>query len=64
MPNFDVLVVGAGPGGMAAATRGALKGLKVGLVNGYRIWGSGIHGAYKSKGLYELAKDHLVATKT
>ena len=64
IPNFDVLVVGAGPGGMAAATRGALKGLKVGLVNGYRIGGSGIHGAYKSKGLYELAKDHLVATKT
>ena len=63
IPKFDVLVIGAGPGGMAAATRGTLKGLKVGLVNGHRIWGYGIHGAYKSKGLYELAKDHLVATK-
>ena len=62
-PNFDLLVIGAGPGGMAAATRGALKGLKVGLVNGQRLWGNGIHGAYKSKGMYELAKDHMVATK-
>ena len=62
--HFDVLVIGAGPGGMAAATRGALKGLKVGLVNGKRLWGYGIQGAYKSKGMYELAKDHLVATKS
>lgn len=63
MKRFDVLVVGAGPGGMAAATRSALKGLKVALVNGQGLWGYGIHGAYKSKGMYELAKDHLVATK-
>ena len=62
--RFDVLVIGAGPGGMAAATRGALKGLKVGLVNGKRLWGYGIQGAYKSKGMYELAKDHLVASKS
>ena len=61
--KFDVLVIGAGPGGMAAATRGALRGLHVGLVNGNRLWGAGIHGAYKSKGMYELAKDHQVATK-
>ncbi|MFC1619335.1 dihydrolipoyl dehydrogenase family protein [Candidatus Neomarinimicrobiota bacterium] len=61
--RFNVLIIGAGPGGMAAATRGALTGLKIGLVNGQRIWGYGIHGAYKSKGMYELAKDHLVATK-
>ncbi|UCH63873.1 MAG: NAD(P)/FAD-dependent oxidoreductase [Fidelibacterota bacterium] len=61
--RFDALVIGAGPGGMAAATRGALKGLKMGLVNGQSLWGYGIHGAYKSKGMYELAKDHLVATK-
>ncbi|MCH8327224.1 MAG: FAD-binding protein, partial [Candidatus Marinimicrobia bacterium] len=61
--HFDVLVIGAGPGGMAAATRGAIKGLNVGLVNGYQLWGQGIHGAYKSKGMYELAKDHRVATK-
>lgn len=61
--KFDVLVIGAGPGGMAAATRAALRGLKVGLVNGQHLWGYGIHGAYKSKGMYELAKDHLVACK-
>ncbi len=61
--RFDVLAIGAGPGGMAAATRAAIKGLKVGLVNGQRLWGYGLHGAYKSKGMYELAKDHLVATK-
>ena len=61
--HFDVLIIGAGPGGMAAATRGAIKGLKIGLVNGQRLWGQGIHGAYKSKGMYELAKDHRVATK-
>ncbi|MFC1481631.1 dihydrolipoyl dehydrogenase family protein [Candidatus Neomarinimicrobiota bacterium] len=63
MPHFDLLIVGAGPGGMAAATRSSLQGLKVAIVNAQKLWGYGIHGAYKSKGMYELAKDHMVATK-
>jgi len=41
--NFDVLVVGAGPAGIAAATRAAEGGLKVGIVDdnaasGGQIW--------------------------
>ncbi len=63
MPHFDLLIIGAGPGGMAAATRASLQGLSVAIVNAQKLWGYGIHGAYKSKGMYELAKDHMVATK-
>ncbi len=60
MLRFDALVIGAGPGGIAAATRGTLKGLKVGLVNGQSLGGYGIHGAYKSKGMYEMSPDSIV----
>lgn len=46
--NFDVLVVGGGPAGIAAAARAAECGVRVGLVDdnprmGGQIWRSGIH---------------------
>jgi D-hydroxyproline dehydrogenase subunit alpha len=47
--KFDVLVVGAGPAGMAAAARAAESGLRVGLVDdnfipGGQIWRGGVEG--------------------
>ena len=32
MPDFDVLIIGSGPGGYVAGIRGSQLGLKVGLV--------------------------------
>jgi NADPH-dependent 2,4-dienoyl-CoA reductase/sulfur reductase-like enzyme len=48
--KFEVLVVGAGPAGMAAATRAAESGASVGLVDdnfspGGQIWRSGTEGS-------------------
>ncbi len=59
----DLAVIGAGPGGMAAALHAASRGLEVVLVNGGGLLGCGLQGAYKSKGLWELAKDCVVAHK-
>ena len=47
--KFDVLVVGAGPAGMAAAARAAETGVRVGLVDdnfnpGGQIWRGGVEG--------------------
>ncbi len=62
-PEFDLVVVGAGPGGLAAAIEAATRGQKVALLNGSFLLGYGLHGAYKSKGMWELAKDLRVARK-
>jgi dihydrolipoamide dehydrogenase len=59
--KYDIAVLGAGPGGMAAATHAATQGQKVALVNAAKIWGHGLHGAYKSKGMYELARAYRMA---
>ena len=61
--HCDLAIVGAGPAGMAAALYAASQGRAVTLVNGGGLLGYGLHGAYKSKGMYELAKDRLVALK-
>ncbi|MGY2062881.1 FAD-dependent oxidoreductase, partial [Nocardia gipuzkoensis] len=39
MPEFDLLVVGGGPGGYVAAIRAAQRGLSVGLVEKERPGG-------------------------
>jgi NADPH-dependent 2,4-dienoyl-CoA reductase/sulfur reductase-like enzyme len=49
--NFDVLVVGGGPAGLAAASSAAEHGVRVGLIDdnpapGGQIWRKGIAGAY------------------
>ena len=59
----DLAIIGAGPAGMAAALYAASQGMAVALINGGGLLGYGLHGAYKSKGMYELAKDRLVALK-
>ena len=63
MKKYDLAILGAGPGGMAAARRAAVKNKKVALINGARIWGHGLHGAYKSKGMYELAMAFRISQK-
>ena len=49
--KFDVLVVGGGPAGLAAASSAAENGVRVGLIDdnpalGGQIWRKGISGAY------------------
>lgn len=59
MARYDLVILGAGPGGMAAALSAATRGLKVVLIDGGSILGYGLHGAYKSKALWEAAKDWI-----
>jgi len=60
--DFDICVIGSGPGGFAAAMRGFDFGKKVCLIEGAHIGGAGIlHGALTSKTLWELAKDYANA---
>lgn len=54
--EYDLIVIGAGPGGMAAAIHGGLHGLKVAVINEGRLLGYGINGVFKSKSLFELAR--------
>ena len=59
--HFDVGILGGGPGGMAAALSAATKGMKVALVDGGNFLGCGLQGAFKSKALWEAARDWLSA---
>ncbi len=61
--QFDLAVIGGGPGGMAAALAAATRGMKVVLVDGGNFLGYGLHGAYKSKALWEAGKDWLSAER-
>jgi dihydrolipoamide dehydrogenase len=54
-------VLGGGPGGMAAALSAASRGLDVVLVDAGNFLGYGLHGAYKSKALWEAAMDWIGA---
>mgnify|MGYP000861792811 CR=1 FL=1 len=40
MNNFDLVVIGSGPGGYVAAIRGAQKGLKTAVVESWDIGGT------------------------
>ncbi len=59
----EVVVIGAGPAGMAAALDGGARGRQVMLVSDGRLLGDGLQGAYKSKAMWELARDRTIARK-
>jgi dihydrolipoamide dehydrogenase len=54
--SFDLVIIGAGTGGYAAAFRGAQLGLRVALVDKYRIGGTCLHvGCIPTKAMLESA---------
>ena len=56
MDNFDLIVIGGGPAGYAAAMRGIDFGKKVCLIEKKRVGGAGVYdGALTSKTLWELS---------
>jgi dihydrolipoamide dehydrogenase len=63
MTRCDLAILGGGPGGMAAALSGATRGLDSVLIDGGSFLGYGLHGAYKSKALWEAAKDWISAER-
>jgi dihydrolipoamide dehydrogenase len=65
MTHFDLVVLGAGPAGFAAAMRARDLGKRVLVVERDRPGGAGLHhGALSSKTLWELAKDYATACST
>lgn len=59
MADYDVCVLGCGPGGFAAAMRAWDYGKKVCIVERNQLGGAGIHnGALSSKTLWELSRDY------
>ena len=62
--EYDLCVIGCGPGGFAAAMRALDLGKKVCVIEGGQIGGTGVMwGALASKTMWELAKDYAVAAK-
>src|SRR5439155_19818322 len=49
--------------GMAAALAAGARGKRVTLISAGPLLGDGLQGAYKSKGMWELARDRLIACK-
>jgi len=58
-----IVVIGAGPAGMAAALEAGARGQRVRLISDGTLLGDGLQGAYKSKALWELARDRTIARK-
>jgi dihydrolipoamide dehydrogenase len=63
MARCDIAILGGGPGGMAAALSAATQGFDVALIDGGSFLGYGLHGAYKSKALWEAARDWISAER-
>ncbi|MEQ1505753.1 MAG: NAD(P)/FAD-dependent oxidoreductase [Myxococcota bacterium] len=64
MEQFDLVVLGAGPAGIAAAIRAHDLGRSVLVIERDKLGGAGIHnGALSSKTLWELAKDYATACR-
>ncbi len=62
MEHFDLIVIGGGPAGYAAAMRGIDFGKRVCLIEKKRVGGAGVYnGALSSKTLWEVANrvDHI-----
>ena len=57
--HYDVLIIGGGPGGISAASKLALQGKNVLIINDGPLMGYGIEGAFKSKAGYELTREYL-----
>ena len=56
MEKYDLIVIGAGPAGYAAAMRGIDFGKKVCLIEANKVGGAGVYnGALSSKTLWELS---------
>ena len=65
METFDLCILGAGPGGYAAAMRAHDLGKRVALVERGRVGGAGIHsGALSSKTMWHLSNDVFRALRT
>ncbi len=56
--RFDLVILGAGPSGVEAASAAALRKMRVALVSDGDFMGYGLEGAFKSKSLYEIARAH------
>jgi dihydrolipoamide dehydrogenase len=64
-PVWDLCVIGAGPGGYAAAMRAHDLGKRVLLIERDRVGGTGIHeGALSSKTMWHLSSDFATAKLT
>ena len=64
MASFDLCVIGAGPGGYAAAMRAWDFGKKVCLIEKSQLGGAGvINGALSSKTMWELSRDYQIALR-
>ena len=62
MENFDLIVLGSGPGGYSAAMRALDFNKHVCLIEANEMGGTGImNGALTSKTLWELSQDYAVA---
>ena len=62
--NFDIVIIGSGPGGFAAANRALDYGLHVCLIEKSYLGGAGvINGVLTSKTMYELSMDYSVAAR-
>ncbi len=62
MEQFDLAVIGSGPGGLAATMRGLDFGKRVCLIEAGHLGGNGImNGPLTSKTMWELSADYAVA---
>jgi len=62
MENYDLIIIGSGPGGYSAAMRALDFNKNICLVEANEIGGTGVmNGALTSKTLWELSQDYAVA---
>ena len=59
MIECDVCIIGAGPGGLTAASSLAIRGRKVVVASDGPLMGYGIEGAFKSKSEFEITRHYL-----